>query len=53
MFDLVTKSKFLVSIVLGLIILTFAFFGVDSYFRGSSAAPEVAKIGDAPISAPW
>jgi peptidyl-prolyl cis-trans isomerase D len=50
MFDLVTKSKFLVSIVLGLIILTFAFFGVDSYFRGSSAAPEVAKIGDTPIS---
>ena len=50
MFDLVTKSKFLVSIVLGLIILTFAFFGVDSYFRGTSAAPEVAKIGDAPVS---
>jgi peptidyl-prolyl cis-trans isomerase D len=50
MFDLVTKSKFLVSIVLGLIILTFAFFGVDSYFRGTSAAPEVAKIGDSPIS---
>jgi len=50
MFDLVTKSKFLVSVVLGLIILTFAFFGVDSYFRGGSAAPEVATIGDARVS---
>ncbi len=50
MFDLITKSKFLVSIVLGLIILTFAFFGVDSYFRGGRSAPEVATIGDARIS---
>ena len=50
MFDLVTKSKVLVYTVLGLIILTFTFFGVDSYFSGSSAAPEVATIGDTPIS---
>ena len=50
MFDLVTKNKFLVYTVLGLIILTFAFFGVDSYFRGGSAVPEVATIGDARIS---
>ena len=50
MFDLVTKSKLLVSVVLGLIILTFAFFGVDSYFRGTSAVPEVARIGDAVVS---
>ncbi len=50
MFELVTKSKFLVSIVLGLIILTFAFFGVDSYFRGGGSVPAVATIGDARIS---
>ena len=50
MFDLVTKNKLLVYIVLGLIILTFAFFGVDSYFRGGGGVNEVAKIGDTPIS---
>ncbi len=50
MFDLVTKNKTLVYVVLGLIILTFAFFGVDSYFQGTSAGPEVATIGKNPIS---
>ena len=50
MFDLVTKNRLLVYIVLGLIILTFAFFGVDSYFRGGGGVNEVAKIGDTPIS---
>ncbi len=50
MFDLVTKNRLLVYIVLGLIILTFAFFGVDSYFRGGGAVNEVAKIGDTPIT---
>ena len=50
MFDLVTKNRLLVYIVLGLIILTFAFFGVDSYFQGAGQVSEVATIGDAPIS---
>ncbi len=51
MFDLVTKNRLLVYVVLGLIILTFAFFGVDSYFSGGGAVNEVAKIGDTSISA--
>ena len=50
MFDLVTKNRLLVYIVLGLIILTFAFFGVDSYFRGADQISEVATIGDSPVS---
>lgn len=50
MFDLVTKNRLLVYIVLGLIILTFAFFGVDSYFRGGGAVNEVATIDDSKIS---
>lgn len=50
MFDFVTKNRLLVYIVLGLIIMTFAFFGVDSYFRGGGGVNEVASIGDAPIS---
>ena len=50
MFDLVTKNRLLVYIVLGLIILTFAFFGVDSYFQGAGQVNEVATIGDAPVT---
>jgi peptidyl-prolyl cis-trans isomerase D len=51
MFDFVTKNRLLVYVVLGLIILTFAFFGVDAYFRGGgAAADEVATVGDSKIT---
>lgn len=37
-------------VILGLIALTFAFWGVDSYFQGSGTAPPAATIDDGTIS---
>jgi len=45
MFDFVYKQKRLVQVVLALITLPFAFFGVDYYFRGTASAGEVARVG--------
>ena len=45
MFDFVYRKKRLVQIILALITLPFAFFGVDYYFRGSGALGEVARVG--------
>ena len=44
MFDLVTGNKRVVQVVLAIIILPFAFFGIDSYFRGNSEASEIVNI---------
>jgi peptidyl-prolyl cis-trans isomerase D len=47
MFDFVSNHKRIVQIVLALIALPFAFFGVDYYFRsGDARATDVAKVGD-------
>jgi peptidyl-prolyl cis-trans isomerase D len=45
MFDAVTKHKRIAQIILGLITLPFAFWGVDSYFRGGSGPQPVATVG--------
>lgn len=50
MFDLVSKHKKLVQIVLFVIFLPFAFFGIDSYFRGGGVGQAVARVGDYSIS---
>jgi len=50
MFDFVAKNKRLIQGVLFLIFLPFAFFGVDSYFRGSGVGQAVARVGDQSIS---
>jgi len=50
MFDWITRNRLVVYIVLGLIILTFAFFGVDAYFRGGGGANEVATVNDSTIT---
>ena len=50
MFDWVTKNRTVVYAVLGFIILTFAFFGVDAYFRGGGRANDVATVGDSSIT---
>jgi len=50
MFDFVSKNKRLIQGVLFLIFLPFAFFGVDSYFRGSGVGQAVARVGDQSIS---
>ena len=50
MFDLVQKHKRIMQGVLAIILLPFAFFGVDSYFRDRGAGATLAKVGDYEIS---
>lgn len=50
MFDFVAKHKRLIQVVLFLIFLPFAFFGVDSYFRFMDTGQAVARVGDYSIS---
>ena len=45
MFDLVHKHKRVAQVILALITLPFAFFGVDYYFRGDSRRATVATVG--------
>ena len=50
MFDFVHEKKRLVQIVLALIILPFAFWGVDSYNQSGNTAEVVATVNGAKIS---
>ncbi|WP_126445337.1 SurA N-terminal domain-containing protein [Sulfuricystis multivorans] len=51
MFDFVRNNKKIVQLVLAIIILPFALWGVDSYIRGSGGgANEIARVGKSPIS---
>src|SRR4030095_5653307 len=50
MFDLVTKHKRIAQFILALIMIPFAFFGVDYYFRGSSSGGDVAKFDGGKIT---
>ena len=50
MFDLVTKHKRVAQIILFLMTIPFAFFGVDYYFRGGSTTDVVATIGKEKIT---
>lgn len=50
MFDAVRNNKKIVQIFLALIILPFAFFGLDSYVRSGGTGEDVAKIGDIKIT---
>ena len=50
MFDLVQKHKRMIQIVLAIVLLPFAFFGVDSYFRDRGSGQTLAKVGDYEIS---
>src|ERR1700730_4100169 len=50
MFDFVYRKKRVVQVILSLITLPFAFFGVDYYFRGGGSATEVARVGGETIS---
>ena len=45
MFDLVTKHKRIAQVILALIMVPFAFFGVDYYFRRAEGPPSVADVG--------
>ena len=50
MFDLVAKHKRIVQFVLALIMLPFAFFGVDYYFRRTEMVGEVANFDGGTIT---
>jgi len=44
MFDFVTKNKRLIQVVLAVMMVPFAFFGLDSYTRSMGGADEVANV---------
>ncbi len=50
MYDIVTKHKRIAQIVLALIALPFAFFGVDSYFRSADSTMDVATVAGEKIT---
>lgn len=50
MFDAVRNNKRIVQVFLALIMLPFAFFGVDSYMRNDGMGGDVATIGDVKIT---
>lgn len=50
MFDFVTQHKRLIQIVLAIIFLPFAFFGVDAYFRDMGGGQVVARVGSYDIN---
>ena len=45
MFDLVQKHKRIAQVILFLLMVPFAFFGVDYYFRGGASEAAVATVG--------
>ncbi len=50
MFDFTHRNKKLIQIVLAIVFLPFAFFGIDSYFRHSEGGQTVATVGGHEIS---
>lgn len=51
MFDFVDKNKRLIMVALCVLIIPpFAFFGIDTYFRGGMGGQTVAQVGDYNIS---
>ncbi|AUN95267.1 SurA N-terminal domain-containing protein [Pseudazoarcus pumilus] len=50
MFELVRKNKRIAQLVLAIIIVPFAFFGMDAYFSDGPGGAEVARIGDYSIT---
>ena len=50
MFDLVHKHKMLVQLLLALIILPFAFWGIDSYQRGGATVQDLAEVAGQKIT---
>ena len=50
MFDFVYKNKRIVQVILALLVLPFAFVGVDSYVRSAGGDTDVATVGGQGIS---
>jgi len=50
MFDFVANHKRILQVILGLTILPFAFFGLDSYTRSAGGANEAASVDGTPVT---
>lgn len=50
MFEAVRRNKRISQVILAIIIVPFAFFGMDSYFSDAPGGGEVASVGGVPIS---
>lgn len=50
MFEAVRKNQRISQVILAIIIVPFAFFGMDAFFDGSQGRGEIATVGDSPIS---
>jgi len=50
MYDLIYKHKRIVQVILALITLPFAFFGVDYYFRRDPASASLATVGSEKVT---
>jgi peptidyl-prolyl cis-trans isomerase D len=50
MFNLVHKQKRIAQIILALLIVPFAFFGLDAYFRGGGGKDDVATVNGSAIT---
>jgi peptidyl-prolyl cis-trans isomerase D len=50
MYNFLDKNKRFMQVILAVILLPFAFFGVDSYFRASESVTGVATVNGSPIS---
>ena len=44
MYDFVHKQKRVAQVILALLVLPFAFFGMESYFQGGGSEPHVAEV---------
>ncbi len=51
MFEAVRNNKRIAQIILGILVIPFAFFGMDAYFSDSATGNEVAQVGGTSISA--
>ncbi|MCL2345975.1 MAG: SurA N-terminal domain-containing protein [Desulfobulbus sp.] len=49
MFDAIRNNRKITQAILGLIAITFAFFGIESYLHNSGSTNVVAKVGDLKI----
>ena len=50
MFEAVRNNKRIAQIILAILIIPFAFFGMDAYFSDSATTTEVAQVGGTGIS---
>ena len=50
MFDFVKSRRIVTGIILGLLAIPFAFFGIDFYFRGGDPGDQVAKVAGTRIT---